>query len=191
MSEAGRQTYQDYGRAAVLAWGGKPTAESLRDRARGLKFFGSVGMGSRRIRPRYYERFPQTYEQGCAAAWTASLTGFPGSATCSTRESLFGGAAPGNRSFAGACWERVVETVKAGADGVHIDEPTSARRGPFGAGVVSATVASRNSTTCVKALGLEQHAGFGVRAPGGFNYRTVLREWLAQQRGRGAARTIP
>ena len=60
MYQADRQTYADYG-ATVLAWGGKPTPQS-RAAAPGVTVFGSVGMVTEFAR--YYERFPQTYEQG-------------------------------------------------------------------------------------------------------------------------------
>jgi hypothetical protein len=60
MTQADRQAYEDYGATAV-AWGSKPTPQSL-EQARGSKFFGSVGMVTEF--DRYYERFPQTYEQG-------------------------------------------------------------------------------------------------------------------------------
>ena len=42
MYQADRGTYEEYG-ATVLAWGGQPTPESL-EAARGVSFFGSVGM---------------------------------------------------------------------------------------------------------------------------------------------------
>ena len=62
MYQAGRQTYEDYG-ATVLAWGGKPTGQSKAEaQAAGVRFYGSVGMVTEFAR--YYERFPQTYEQG-------------------------------------------------------------------------------------------------------------------------------
>ena len=60
MYQAEPEVYRGYG-ATALAWGGKPSPESLRDAA-GLKFFGSVGMVTEFSR--YYERFPQSYEQG-------------------------------------------------------------------------------------------------------------------------------
>ena len=60
MYQADRSTYADYN-ATVVAWGGKPTPRAL-DQAEGLQFFGSVGMVTEFAR--YYERFPDTYEQG-------------------------------------------------------------------------------------------------------------------------------
>lgn len=60
MYQADAKTYADYG-ATVLAWGGKPTPQSIEE-AKGVKFFGSVGMVTEFSR--YYERFPQTYDQG-------------------------------------------------------------------------------------------------------------------------------
>ena len=118
MTQADRLAYEDYGATAV-AWGGKPTPQSL-EQARGLKFFGSVGMVTEF--DRYYERFPQTYEQGLCRGldgqpykvpWLTDLhhKGIP-FWWCCTRQPLF-------RQYIS---ERVVETVQAGADGVHVDD---------------------------------------------------------------------
>src|SRR5690349_19076537 len=60
MYQADQKTYTEYG-ATVLAWGGKPAAKSV-EHALGVRCFGSVGMVTEFSR--YYERFPQTYEQG-------------------------------------------------------------------------------------------------------------------------------
>jgi len=179
MYETGRQTYEDYG-ATVLAWGGKPTAKSL-EQARGLKFFGSVGMVTEF--GRYYERFPQTYEQGLCRGldgrpykvpWLTDLQhqGIP-FWWCCTRQPLF-------RQYIS---ERVVETVKAGADGVHIDDHLGTA-GALWTGGCFCDRCVEGFHDYLKTLPASELARQGIQDPAGLNYRTVLQAWLAQKRGR-------
>jgi hypothetical protein len=179
MYETGRQTYEDYG-ATVLAWGGKPTANSL-EQARGLKFFGSVGMVTEF--GRYYERFPQTYEQGLCRGldgqpykvpWLTDLQhkGIP-FWWCCTRQPLF-------RQYIS---ERVVETVKAGADGVHIDDHLGTA-GALWSGGCFCDRCVEEFHDYLKALPASDLARQGIQDPASFNYRGVLRQWLAQKPGR-------
>jgi hypothetical protein len=179
MYEAGRQTYEDYG-ATALAWGGKPTARSL-DQARGLKFFGSVGMVTEF--GRYYERFPHTYEQGLCRGldgqpykvpWLTDMQhkGVP-FWWCCTRQPLF-------RQYIS---ERVVETVKAGAYGVHIDDHLGTA-GALWTGGCFCERCVEEFHDYLKALAASELARLGIQDPAGFNYRTVLQEWLAQKQGR-------
>ncbi|MGA2658104.1 MAG: hypothetical protein ABSH34_11360 [Verrucomicrobiota bacterium] len=181
MYEAGRQTYEDYG-ATVLAWGGKPTPKAL-EQARGLKFFGSVGMVTEF--GRYYERFPQTYQQGLCRGldgqpykvpWLTDLQhkGIP-FWWCCTRQPLF-------RQYVS---ERVVETVKAGAEGVHIDDHLGTA-GALWSGGCFCDRCVEEFHDYLKALPASELARQGIQDPAGFNYRTVLQEWLAQKRGRKA-----
>ena len=179
MYEAGRQTYEDYG-ATLLAWGGKPTPSSL-EQARGLKFFGSVGMVTEF--GRYYERFPQTYEQGLCRGldgqpykvpWLTDLQhkGIP-FWWCCTRQPLF-------RQYIS---ERVVETVKVGADGVHIDDHLGTA-GALWTGGCFCDRCVEEFHDYLKALPAGELARLGIQDPASFNYRTVLQAWLAQKRGR-------
>ncbi len=179
MYEAGREIYEAYG-ATVLAWGGRPSAKSL-DQARGMKFFGSVGMVTEFSG--YYERFPQTYEQGLCrdlegrpfkVPWLTDLQhkGVP-YWWCCTRQPLF-------RQFIS---ERVIETVKAGADGVHIDDHHGTA-GAIWSGGCFCDRCVEEFRDYLKALPAEQLARQGLRDPAAVNYRTLLREWLAQQPGR-------
>ncbi|MBI5384012.1 MAG: hypothetical protein HZA90_04925 [Verrucomicrobia bacterium] len=182
MYQAERQTYQDYG-ATVLAWGGRPTAKSL-EAARGLKFFGSVGMVTEFNR--YYERFPRTYEQGLCR----NLEGQPFKVPwltdhqhkgvpywwCCTRQPLF-------RQYLS---ERVADTVKAGADGVHIDDHLGTAGGMFAGGCFC--------DRCVKefpaflaALPADELTRLGVTNSANFNFRDVVRAWLAEKSGRQAS----
>ncbi|MGO8699945.1 MAG: hypothetical protein ACLQVY_19795 [Limisphaerales bacterium] len=179
MTQADRQAYEDYGATAV-AWGGKPTPQSL-EQARGLKFFGSVGMVTEF--GRYYERFPQTYEQGLCRGldgqpykvpWLTDLQhkGIP-FWWCCTRQPLF-------RQYIS---ERVVETVKAGADGVHVDDHLGTA-GALWTGGCFCDRCVEEFHDYLKRLPTTELARQGIQNPESFNYRSVLREWLAQKPGR-------
>jgi hypothetical protein len=179
MTQADRQAYEDYGATAV-AWGGKPTPQSL-EQARGLKFFGSVGMVTEF--GRYYERFPQTYEQGLCRSldgqpfkvpWLTDLQhkGIP-FWWCCTRQPLF-------RQYIS---ERVVETVTAGADGVHIDDHLGTA-GALWTGGCFCDRCVEEFHDYLKRLPRTELTRQGIQNPESFNYRSVLREWLAQKPGR-------
>ncbi len=179
MTQADRQAYEDYGATAV-AWGGKPTPQSL-EQARGLKFFGSVGMVTEF--GRYYERFPQSYGQGLCRGldgqpykvpWLTDLqhNGIP-FWWCCTRQPLF-------RQYISV---RVVETVKAGADGVHVDDHLGTA-GALWTGGCFCDRCVEEFHDYLKRLPTTELARQGIQNPESFNYRSVLREWLAQKPGR-------
>jgi hypothetical protein len=179
MYQAGRQTYEDYG-ATVLAWGGKPTPKSLED-ANGLKFFGSVGMVTEFSR--YYDRFPQTYEQGLCrdvegqpykVPWLTDHqhNGVP-FWWCCTRQPLF-------RQYLS---ERVADTVKAGADGVHIDDHLGTAGGIWEGGCFCDQCVEELHDY-LKALPKDELVRQKINDPGRFNYREVVRDWLKEKPGR-------
>ncbi len=170
MYEAKAETYAAYG-ATVLAWGGTPTAESLKEAA-GLKFFASVGMVTEFAR--YMDRFPETYEQGLCR----DLEGKPYKVPwltdhqhkgvpfwwCCTRQPVF-------REYIS---ERVVQTVKAGADGVHIDD----HLGTAGALWTGGCFCDRCMVEFRDELKRDTPAGV---QPDTFDYRQELRRWLADK----------
>lgn len=179
MYQAPRATYADYG-ATVVAWGGRPTAKSLAE-AKGLKFFGSVGMVTEFAR--FYDRFPDTYEQ----ALGRDLEGRPFKVPwltdhqhkgvpywwCCTRQPLF-------RQYLS---ERVTDTVKAGATGVHIDDHlgTAASLGSGGCFCDRCVNGFRDH---LAALPQDELARHRIADPDAFNVREVFRTWLAAQAGR-------
>jgi len=179
MYEAPKSIYEDYG-ATVLAWGGTPKPKSL-EAARGLKFLGSVGMVTEFAR--YYDRFPRTYEQGLCR----DLEGKPFKVPwltdhqykgvpywwCCTRQPLF-------RQYLS---ERVVETVKAGAAGLHIDDHLGSA-GPLWMGGCFCDRCVEEFRDYLKTLPADQLAGWGIADPRTYNYREVLRAWLAEKPGR-------
>ena len=182
MYEAPTPVYEAYG-ATVLAWGGTPTRKSL-EQAVGLKYFGSVGLVTEF--GRYMDRFPDTYERGLCrnlkgqpfkVPWLTDLQhkGVP-FWWCCTRQPLF-------RQYIS---ERVVETVKAGAAGVHIDDHLGTagalhvEDGCFCAQCVSGF---RDYLTSLPA---EELARTGVTNVSSFDYAETLRQWLAEKPGRKA-----
>jgi hypothetical protein len=156
MYQADRATYGDYG-ATVLAWGGAPTPASL-EAARGVAFYGSVGMVTEFAA--YHERFPTTWEAGLCrdvhgrpikVPWLTDHRheGVP-YWWCCTRQPQF-------RLFLD---ERVAETVRRGAHGVHVDD----HLGTSGALFLGACFCDR----CVD--------GFRPRDP---DHRATVLAWLA------------
>jgi hypothetical protein len=182
MYQSDRQTYSDYG-ATVLAWGGQPSAPSLQA-AGAVKFFGSVGMVTEFNR--YYERFPQSYEQGLCR----NLEGRPFKVPwltdhqhkgvpywwCCTRQPLF-------RQYLS---ERVTATVKAGAYGVHIDDHLGTA-GSMPSGGCYCERCVGDFPGHLRKLPREELARLGLPDPTGFDYRAVLQAWLAGQPGRKAS----
>jgi len=182
MYQAGRSTYQDYG-ATVLAWGGRPTEKCLAE-AEGVKFFGSVGMVTEFSR--YHDRFPQTYEQGLCrdvegqpykVPWLTDHQhrGIP-FWWCCTRQPVF-------RQYLS---ERVRDTVQAGAHGVHIDDHLGTAGGLWLGGCFCDRCVAE-FPAYLERLPAELRSRLGLGEPAGFDYRAVVRAWLAEQPGRRVA----
>lgn len=179
MYQADRATYQDYG-ATALAWGGQPNAASL-EAAAGVKFFGSVGMVTEFNR--YYERFPQTYEQGLCR----DLEGKPYKVPwltdhqhkgvpywwCCTRQPLF-------RQYV---TERVTDTLKAGAYGVHLDDHLGTAGSLFTGGCFCDRCLAE-FPAYLGALSKEELSRLEIPDPATFNFGPILKAWLAQKAGR-------
>src|SRR5512137_685513 len=173
MYQAGRQTYEDYG-ATVLAWGGKPTPKSLAE-AQGLKFFGSVGMVTEFSR--YYERFPQTYEQGLCRDVDGKPYKVPWLTDhqhkgvpywwCCTRQPLF-------RQYIS---ERVTETVQARATGVHIDDHLGTAGGLWLGGCFCDRCLAE-FPAYLALLPKVEVSRLGISDPLTFNFKPVLLAWL-------------
>jgi len=180
MYDADRQTYLDYG-ATVLAWGGIPTPQS-REAAAGVRLYGSVGMVTEF--DQYYERFPKTYQQGLCrdvdgkpvkVPWLTDLQhkGIP-YWWCCTSQPLF-------RQYLS---ERVVQTVRSGADGVHIDDHMGTAGGLW-LGICFCDGCVDGFRGYLQTLGPDELRRLGVERVDQFNYRDEVRRWLAT----GDART--
>jgi hypothetical protein len=172
MYQAPRSVYETYG-ATVLAWGGTPTSESLKTAA-GIRFFGSVGMVTEFAR--YYERFPTNYEEGLCrdlegkpfkVPWLTDHThkGVP-FWWCCTRQPVF-------RQYIS---ERVIETVKSGAYGVHIDDHLGTAGSLFLGGCFC--------DLCVKGFPAFLKRNGNSTGADIEDYRAVLLTFLAEKPGR-------
>ena len=127
MYQAERQTYTNYG-TTVLAWGGKPNPNTLAE-AKDIKFFGSVGMVTE------FNGFFRRFGAACEQAFCCNVDGLPVKVPwltdhqynsvpyywCCTQQPLF-------RQY---IQERVVQTIQAGAYGVHIDDHLGTSGGLF------------------------------------------------------------
>ncbi len=179
MYQAGRETYQDYG-ATILAWGGKPTAKSLEE-AKGLKFFGSVGMVTEFSR--YYERFPQDYEAGLCRDVEGKPYKVPWLTDHQHKGIPFWWCCTRQPRFRQYLSERVVETVKAGADGVHIDDHLGTAGGIWEGGCFCDRCVAE-FRRYLESLPPDELGRIKVHEPGRFNYRDVVRDWLKENAGR-------
>lgn len=175
MYQATRATYEAYD-ATMVTWGGMPNARS-REEARGLKFFGSVGMVTEFAR--YHRRFPDTYEQGLCRDIEGRPVKVPWLTDhqhegipywwCCTAQPLF-------REF---IRERVVETVRAGADGVHIDDHLGTAGGLW-LGLCFCERCVEGFRDYLAALPAEELRRRHIGNPGAFDYRQEMRQWLAE-----------
>ncbi len=180
MNQAPQSVYEAYG-ATALAWGGTPK-RGTSERTGGLKYFGSVGMVTEFAR--YYERFTNNYAQGLCrdpkgepfkVPWLTDHQhkGVP-FWWCCTRQPLF-------RQYIS---ERVVETVKGGADGVHIDD----HLGTAGALSVDGGCFCKRCVSEFRPYLQSLPAGdtnvTAAKASSTYDYAQVLRDWLAEVAGR-------
>ncbi len=179
MYQADKETYRAYG-ATVLAWGGAPTPKALAE-AEGVRWFGSVGMVTEFAA--YYERFPDTYEQGLCrdihgkpvkVPWLTdhSHKGIP-YWWCCTRQ-------PNTRTF---LRERVVQTIKAGAQGLHVDDHLGTAGGLW-LGICFCDRCVEGFRAHLAGLPASRLAELGVSDPAAYDFRKAAQEWLAAQPGR-------
>ena len=160
--------------------GGKPTPESTAQN-RGIRVFGSVGMVTEFNR--YYERFPQSYEEGlCRDVFGQPLKvpwltdhqhkGVP-YWWCCTQQPLF-------RQY---LRERVIETVKAGADGVHIDDHLGSAGGLW-LGQCFCDRCVEGFRDYLKSKPVAELKQLGIESVETFNYREVVKNWLDEDTGK-------
>jgi hypothetical protein len=182
MYEAGGDTYAEYG-ATVLAWGGKPTPKS-RAAAQGITFFGSVGMVTEFAA--YHRRFPDRYQEGLSRDVEGKPVKVPWLTDhqhegvpywwCCTQQPIF-------RQF---LRDRVVETVKAGADGVHIDDHLGTAGGLW-LGICFCERCLAGFQAYLATLAPDERTRLGIGPPADFNYRAEVRRWVA---GEGSRRKV-
>ncbi len=182
MYEAGKEIYTEYG-ATILAWGGKPRPASI-EANQGLKVFSSVGMVTEFSR--FLDHFPDTYEQalcrdlGGAPFKVPWLTDHQHKGVpywwCCTRQPLF-------RQYLS---ERVVDTVKAGANGVHIDDHLGTAGALYSGGCYCERCVNE-FRDYIKNLSASELSRLGIDQAGAYDQAVALRKWLADKPGRKPA----
>jgi hypothetical protein len=180
MYQAPREVYEAYG-ATALAWGGTPSAKSKESSA-GLKYFGSVGMVTEFNR--YHERFPDTYEQGLCRDLKGQPFRVPWLTDhqhrgvpywwCCTRQPWF-------RQYIS---ERVVETIKGGVDGVHIDDHLGTAGALFVDGGCFCKQCVLEFRQYLKGIAPAELSSQNLGDIDAFDYAETLRKWLAETPGR-------
>lgn len=178
MYQASPQTYQAYG-ATLLAWGGTPRPESLRD-AQGVTFFGSVGMVTEFAR--YHDRFPDTYLEGVCRDLEGQPFKVPWLTDHQIRGIPYWWCCTEQPQFRKYLEDRVVETVRAGAQGVHIDD----HLGSAGALFLGGCYCDRclaGFRTYLGRLPADAPERGHVSDPATFDFRKELRTWIAAASG--------
>jgi len=179
MYAASRKVYAEYG-ATVLAWGGTPTPESLAE-AGDVRCFGSVGMVTEFAA--YHDRFPDTYEQGLCRDVYGNPVKVPWLTDhqhrgipyywCCTQQAL-------TRTF---LEERVVQTIKAGAYGLHIDDHLGTAGGLW-LGICFCDRCVEGFRTHLRSLKRRELERLGIADPATYDFRAAVHQWLAENPGR-------
>lgn len=175
MYQADRATYAAYG-ATVVTWGGTPNP-ATRAEATGLRFFGSVGMVTEFAR--YHRRFPERYAEGLCR----DIEGQPVKVPWLTDHQHAGlpywwccTAQPVFRQY---LRERVVETVRAGADGVHLDDHLGTAGGLW-LGLCFCDRCVAGFREYLAGLPAEERRALDVESPETYDYRAAVRRWMAE-----------
>jgi hypothetical protein len=188
MYQSDRQTYKEYA-ATVLAWGGKPTSKSSAEaEAAGVKFFGSVGMVTEFAR--YYERFPETYEQGLCRDVDGQPVKVPWLTDHQHEGVPYWWCCTQQPQFRRYLRERVIETVEAGADGVHVDDHLGTAGGLW-LGICFCDRCVPGFREHLKSLPADERQRLGVEPPDEFNYRAVLQQWQANSENKRRVQQHP
>ncbi len=180
MYEGSRETYDTY-EATVVAWGGTPSPASLA-KAQGLRFFGSVGMVTEF--GAYHRRNPERYAEGLCRDVDGQPVPVPWLVDhksagvpfwwCCTRQPLF-------REF---LRERVVQIVKAGADGLHVDDHLGTAGGLW-LGLCFCERCVTDFRPYLGGLPATELAALRVADPATFDFRAEALRWRAAAKAAG------
>jgi hypothetical protein len=173
MYQADARTYSEYG-ATVVAWGGTPRPETL-EAAKGLRFFGSVGMVTEFSR--YYDRFPTNYTEGLCRDIDGQPVKVPWLTDHQHRRIPYWWCCSQQPIFRQYLRERVEETMKAGAHGLHIDDHLGTAGGLW-LGICFCDRCVEGFKAHLKSLPPQRIKELGVEEPAAFNFREQVRQWI-------------
>lgn len=183
MYQADRASYQAYG-ATVVAWGGRPTPASLAE-SQGAQFFGSVGMVTEFAR--FYERFPLTYAQALCRDVQGRPVKVPWLTDHQHKGVPFWWSCTQQPQFREYLRERVAETIRAGAHGLHIDDHMGTAGGLW-LGLCFCERCVEGFRFYLASLAASDRQRLGVSDPASFDYRAVVARWMEEA---GAAKRQP
>jgi hypothetical protein len=174
MYQADRRTYDAYG-ATVLAWGGRPSPKSL-DEAAGVKFFGSVGMVTEFAR--YHDRFSESYEEGLCRDVFGNPVKVPWLTDHHHKGIPYWWCCTQQPQFRQYLRERVADTLRAGAFGIHVDDHMGSAGGLW-LGLCFCERCVKGFQAHLAGLPKADLARFGIEAPESYDFRMAMRTWMA------------
>jgi hypothetical protein len=161
----------------VLAWGGTPTPKS-RAEAEGVRFFASVGMVTEFSA--YHRRFFDRYEEGLCRDIDGKPVKVPWLTDHQSQGVPYWWCCTQQPAFREFLRDRVIQTVKAGADGVHIDDHLGTAGGLW-LGICFCDRCVEGFRAFLTALPAAERAPLGVAEPGKYDYREEVRRWIAAE----------
>ena len=184
MYQANRAMYEAYG-ATVVAWGGTPNP-AARAEAAGLRFFGSVGMVTEFAR--YHRRFPDRYEEGLCRDIEGRPVKVPWLTDHQHEGIPYWWCCTAQPVFRQYLRERVIETVRAGADGVHMDDHLGTAGGLW-LGLCFCDRCVAGFREYLAGLPAEERRALGLESPATYDFRAAVRRWLAEDPARNRSPT--
>jgi hypothetical protein len=179
MYQADRKTYADYG-ATVLAWGGKPDAKALAE-AKGVRWLGSVGMVTEFNR--YHDRFPETYAEALCRDIDGKPVKVPWLTDHQHKGIPYWWCCTNQPQFRTYLRERVIETIKAGAEGLHVDDHMGTSGGLW-LGVCFCDRCVAGFRGHLAAQPPDRRGALAKADAATYDFRADVRAWLAAAPGR-------
>ncbi|MCX8108546.1 MAG: hypothetical protein N3G20_07060, partial [Verrucomicrobiae bacterium] len=177
MYQADAPVYTQYD-ATVVAWGGKPSPVTL-EAAKGLQFFGSIGMVTEFAR--YYERFQTNYSDGLCRDIHGQPVKVPWLTDHQHKGIPYWWCCTQQPVFKQYLRERVVETIAGGAHGIHIDDHLGTAGGLW-LGLCFCDRCVQGFKSYLQTLNPDRLKKLGINNAETFNYRDTVRDWITSDK---------
>jgi hypothetical protein len=142
-----------------------------------VKVFGSVGMVTEFAR--FYDRFPDSYQQALCQDVQGRPVKVPWLTDHQHHGIPFWWCCTQQPLFCQYLRERVIDTVQAGADGVHIDDHMGTAGGLW-LGVCFCDRCLEGFRQHLQAMPAPEQSRLGLTNVATFNYRDVVSRWIAE-----------